>query len=384
MARTAGSWMVLGGLAVVAAFQNGGCDAPETPTQTGLPDLSGVLAALPDNVVVPTIERFREAVVVLDRNATAWHASGSNDDKDVTKAAWSDAMRVWQELEAMQVGPLASSGASPVGMDFRDIVYSWPTTSPCRVDQETVEAEWDAPSFFEDNLVNTYGLDALEHLLWADEANTCPGQIPINRDGTWDALGPAGVEANRAAYAAAVSSELLTQTDALLAAWEGHALDAATYGSEQEALNAVYTALFFLETSVQDLKFAEPLGVRTCTLDCLDLVESRGLSGGSNIWMSHNLIGITALYTGGVGLGVDDLLVTAGREDLDRDFKAALSAAQIAVDDLPGPIDAAIVQNERAATAAFEAIQAAADLLRGEVATVLALQIPSEAAGDND
>jgi predicted lipoprotein len=386
MARTAGSWSIIGGLLAVGALQTWGCEDPgDIPTGSAVPDTAAVLRALPENVIVPTLERFREATVALDQTASQWASTGAEADRDVTKVAWSDAMRVWQELEAMQVGPLASTAREPeTGQDLRDVVYSWPTVNPCRVDQETVEAEWDSPTFFTDNLVNTRGLDAIEHLLWAGPDNVCPNQIPINSEGSWDALGPAGVTQNRADYTAALAADLRAQADVLLAAWNEHALDAATYGSEQEALNAVYNALFYLETHVQDLKLAEPLGVRTCTVDCLDLVESRNMSRGSNVWLSHNLIGIETLYTGGAGLGLDDLLVLANRADLDTAFKDALADARDAVEGLPGPVDASIVQSENRTVAAFEAIQAAADLLRSDIATVLALQIPNEAAGDND
>ncbi|MCB9691968.1 MAG: imelysin family protein [Alphaproteobacteria bacterium] len=383
MARKAGSWALLGGLALAAAWQSGGCDAPpEAPPAP--PAMQEVLGSLPTNVVLPRLATFREQLVLLKGPIEAWRTGGSAQDRDLARVAFVDAMRVWQELEAMQIGPIASALTSDHGQYLRDEIYSWPTVSPCRVDQETVEAGWSSPTWFDDNLVNVYGLDALEHLLFAGPDNTCPGQIPINADGTWDALGPAGVDANRAAYASAVLDHLLVDVDRTRDALAAHPLDAATYGSEQAALNDVFDALFYLETHVQDRKMAEPLGLRDCTIDCLELVESRGLSGASHVWLAHDVLGVRDLFTGGEGPGFPELLAGSGRQDLADGFLAALDQAHADLVALPGPVDESSALAPAALERAYASVQAAADILRVDIATALLLEIPNEAAGDND
>lgn len=384
MVRTAGSWRFLGVLGAVVTLQTWGCDEPTPPTTAQL-DVTTILADLQANVIVPRIQAFRTSAATLQGVADDWAANPTDTArKDVVKAAWSDTMRLMQELEPMQVGPTAASLTAVGGMDFADELYSWPETNPCRIDQETVEAQWGSGTFFDDNLVNTYGLDAAEYLLWAGPDNTCPGQIPINAEGSWDALGPDGIEANRAAYVAAITARLVVDADALEAAWGDHALDAATYGSDTEALNAVYDALFYLETHIQDLKLAEPLGRRNCTSDCVELVESFELSNGSNVWLHHNVIGVRDLYTGMEGAGFDDVLLLAGHDELSRSFTASLDEVEDAITDLQGPVNAELVDRPAAVDEMFEKVQAAADLLRGDIATALTLQIPNEAAGDND
>ena len=97
----------------------------------------------------------------------------------------------------MQLGPAAPTGSGVGGAGKRDEIYSWPTVNPCRIDQELVEQGYLQGDFFTANLVNTYGLDALEYLLfYGGDANACAPQLPLNVDGTW-AAGASDVGAAR-------------------------------------------------------------------------------------------------------------------------------------------------------------------------------------------
>ena len=78
---------------------------------------------------------------------------------------------------------------------------------------------------------------------------------------------------------------------------------------------------------------------------------------------------------------MDDLLAAVGREDLAREVIVALDDADTAVADLDAPLDTV---DAAKLTAAHTAVKTVADLLKSDVATVLTLQVPSEAAGDND
>ena len=53
----------------------------------------------------------------------------------------------------------------------------------------TAEGLWSDDSYFSDNMVNAYGLDALEHLTFADLDTECPSQVPPVSDGTVASLG---------------------------------------------------------------------------------------------------------------------------------------------------------------------------------------------------
>ena len=341
--------------------------------------LSGAPAALQD-----ALGRAHNRSEALADAARAWALDPGDDTlRDDTRTAWLEAMEAWQVVEVHQLGPTASSLTAAGGQDLRDEVYSWPTINPCRVDQETVREVYGNNSFFDDNVVNVYGLDTLEHLLWAGADNVCPPQVDINTDGTWDDLGADGVRANRAAYAAAVADRVSADIARLTSAWDDFepALTEASdpYESPNEALNDVYDALFYLELRTKDAKLAEPLGLRDCTADCAELVETRASASGGR-WIAANLTGFRTLFASGMG----DLLVEKGHADVRDDVLAALDVADAAAAELPPDLESAILDDDPRVLAAHDALVDLADLVKGDVATVLSLQIPSEAAGDAD
>ncbi len=395
--RAMSSWALLGGMALLAAIPPGGagCAGPLDTSPTGSTDLpsgdvlSATLASSADGAILPTLTRFVAAMEALDGAVVAWQAAPEDAGAQAgAQAAWADAMAVWQEAELMQVGPAGSSLTAIGGQDLRDRIYSWPSINPCRVDQETVERDYDEPGFADSELVNVLGLDAIEHLVYAGDGNTCPGQVEINTEGTWDALGE-GVAAHRADYVAVLVDDVQASAEALVAAWEGSfgddlATGRGAYASQQEALNALYDGLFYLEKTTKDRKLATPLGIIDCsTGTCPDTVESLP-SGTSHRWIVANLTGFRALFDGGDGAGFDDLLADLGHADLAADVLARLDEADAAAAALSMPIDAALTQEPEELQALHDAVKGVADLLKGDVATVLTLEIPAEAAGDND
>lgn len=400
MARAAGrSRLLLAGLATLAIARPVACGGDPAPR--GLERaIAEVLQAVWPDVVEPATADVVEAAHALDAACVAWaaaEASGGDADaaRDAARAAWRALMARWQRVELLQVGPAASSPAVG-GLGLRDRIYSWPTTNPCRVDQETVERGFDDPAFFDEELVNVFGLAALETLLFsADDTNSCPPQVAINADGSWSALGVDGVRQNRADYAAAVAARVATDANALVAAWDpaqgdfagrlGAAGSAGSgFKSPEAGLNAVFDALFYLDLSVKGDKLGAPLGLEDCgATSCLSLVETP-LAGGSNTWIAENLVGFRALYEGGSGPGLDDLLVELGHEDVAAAMATALDEADAAAAALQVPVDQAVSGDPTAALALHAALDRVTDLLETDVATALLLVVPDDAAGDVD
>ncbi len=397
MAKAAGSarsWLALGGLAAGGlAWQ--ACGAPGAAGDTALAAaVSDALAAVGPSVVLPALADAREAATALQAAVQAWQQSGDAADRAAAQDAWRDTMRAWQRVEVLQIGPAASSLTAVAGVDLRDEVYSWPTTNPCRVDQETVAGGYADAAFFDENLVNAYGLDALETVLFGDAGNACPGQVDINADGTWDALGPEGVDAARADYAEVLVGGVVDRVGGLEQTWSPSGGDfsgqlaltnaATPYASEQEALNAVFDALFYLETRTKDRKVAQPLGLRDCATErCPDDVELARSDAGLDAVIA-NIEGFRLLFTGGDDIGLDDVLVELGHGDLAADLLDRTDAALAAARAVEGPLEEAVVARPEQVEALNDALKAVADLLKGDLATVLSLEVPSEAAGDND
>jgi predicted lipoprotein len=383
--------MALSTLLALALMLPAACSdpTPENPNPNS-EEIAAVLQGYGERAILPALERFRTAVIALEDATTQWAQTTEEEQdsaaaKSAAQAQYLETMAIWQEIEVHQLGPTK---------EVRDEVFSFPTTNPCRIDQETTEENWNNEDFFSSNNVNSYGLDGLEVLLFSDDSNHCSGQLNPNADGSWDALGPDGVERNRARFSVALSAGLRTQADSLLQGWGPEGADFAdilanpgpdaVYTNEQEALNGIYEALFYLELGTKDRKLALPLGLKECTGElCAEQVEGK-LSESSMRWIESNLEGFWSLYTGGEGLGVDDLLRELGHGDLADRFQQAFDAAYATVQSLEGNLYEMILDDRETAESLLAELKVLTDLLKGDLSTVLTLTIPNEAAGDND
>jgi len=406
MAKTAGSglsWGVLLGLgaAVAAAPAGQGC-APiahkEGMRWIDSVVVGDVLSTVGPEVVEPGLVRFDAALVDLELALTDWGDAVGSADADeaqvLAQARWINAMLVWHELELTQIGSAGSSLTAIAGEDLRDEIYSWPTVNPCRVDQEVVAKGWLDDGWFEANLVNSYGLDALEHLVYGGQDNACPGQVDINAEGSWDALTADELDHQRVSFSRTLTSHLRAQTATLADAWSPEGGDfsadlavlsnSSPYASEQEALNAVYDALFYLELVTKDRKLAQPLGLVECSTGTCPEAAEHLISGISAEAVVANLVGFERLFTGGEGAGIDDLLRDLGHADLSDAILAELAHAIETAEALTVPVDEAVAADPAQVEAVHDAVKRVTDLLKGDLVTVLALTIPSEAAGDND
>jgi predicted lipoprotein len=414
MLKTAGgtgSWGMLGGMVALVLFPPIACNndntgpSSDTETQVDTEDVGVAISDLLSGTgptVINALEGFQAEVALLQGNLSDWESelTSSKSGKEKyqlladTQDQWANTMAAWQVLEVMQLGPSGSSLTAIAGEDLRDEIYSWPTVNPCLIDQETVYNDWGSDSYFTENLVNAYGMDALEHLLFSDSDNACPGQVDINSDGTWDALGESGVWAHRAQFASALTAKIASQTDELIQRWSTGGDDFSgqlaltsdsPYASEQEALNAVYDALFYLETVTKDRKLAVPLGYHPdCGEDlCADEVENLASGVGAES-IAANLAGFELLFTGGDGVGFDDLLVELGHGDLAEQVIADLQTAHALAIAIDVPLDEKVAEDTAEVEELYAAVKSVTDVLKGDLSTILALTIPSEAAGDND
>ena len=370
-ARTAGSATLLVALGVFAACVDGPGEAQETG------EMAFLAGEVLDQAQVVVNGQLDEVLVALDQldvalmelDGAPLDAAARADAQD----AWTALHREWQHVEVMQMAQLGSSLTVIGGADVRDEVYSWPSVNPCRVDQETVEANWDQPEFFTANLVNSYGVDALEQLLFGPEEDQCVSQVGIDSD--WNALGTEGVATNRVAFAQTVSAGIRAQAE------QGVDL---SYADEQEGLNEIIRALFYLDTVTKDLKLARTAGLQDCGTEiCPDEAESQ-VAGASTDAVLANLEGFRLLFTGGDGVGLDDLLIGMGREDLVDDALTQLDEADLAALAVDSSLDVAVVDDLESVLALHDEVKDVTDLLKGDITTVLALQIPVEASGDND
>jgi uncharacterized protein len=336
------------------------------------------------------------------RDATKRYAATleAGDAADA-RTAWLSAMRSWQRAELMLFGPAAAS-MEPGGQGLRDQLYIYPLANPCLVDQQIVSESYTKASFAT-SLSSARGLSALEYLLFhADAANACHAALSINADGSWAALSATQLAQRRAAYAAQAAKDVYARASALVEAWDPAHGDfhaelrragdgSRVYALERDGFSAVSDALFYVDKQVKDWKVGWPLGwVAECIhapSPCPDDVESR-YARVSTDHLRQNLIGFRKLFEGcgplHWGLGFDDWLRKQGSGALAEQMLDALDGAQTAVDELQPPLEQAVTTDPSALGVVHAKLKLLTDLLKTQFVSVLDLELPMSAQGDND
>jgi len=383
-------------LAVVTACGDDGGLAVDAGSQDASESGSNRLEAVRDiagNVLLPTYRDFAEAAADLESATAAWAASGNDTDRDAARDAWVEAMRIWQQAELMLVGPAAAMDLAAGGEDLRDAIYSWPIINRCRVDQELVAGAYTDVDAFANENVNVLGLDALESLLFIDgEENGCAPNSTINTSGAWAGI-VSELGARRAAYAATLGALVRRDADALVAAWDTDFMTvistagegSALYDSAQEALNGISDALFYLDKEAKDMKVAVPAGISIdCVADACPEDRESLFANHSIPHVANNVRGFSLVFTGGDGTGFDDLLVDAGAESLSTEVLEAIDVAIVLADAIEEDVPTLLAEDPTALDPLHAAIKAITDLLKTQVVTVLDLELPMRAEGDND
>lgn len=394
-------------LAQACGGGGGGGGGNTNPTPTAVPDFdrNALLADYAQRIALPALRQFvTDAAGLVNATAALRQAAQSGpatSELDAARTAWRNAMRTWQLLEVMQVGPAGSASQVTGGQGLRDEIYSWPAVNPCRVDQETVSEDYADPGFFEQELVNTRGLGALEYLLFdTGDDNACPPTTDINTNGSWAALIASGdLLERRASYAALAADSVSERAVQLRNAWETTGGDFAgqlaragqsnsPFDTAQDAVNDVFAGLFYLELDVKDEKMAPSAGISPDCQDdvCPNLSESI-YADASKDHILRNLIAGQQIFHGGsgtAGVGFDDFLVARNASGLATQMTADFAAAITAVEAIPGTWIEALNSDPNSVIAAYDAVKEITDELKGQFATALNLRVPDEGAGDND
>lgn len=285
-------------------------------------------------------------------------------------------------------------------MDLRDRIYAYPQLNLCAVHNAAyADDPVDAGT-----PINVAGMGALEYLLFVDEDDPdCPPGQGV--DGS----------AKRAQYAARVAAHAADVAAQLRDAWEPGGGDflgefasagngSMVYDISQMALQAIWNAIFYAEKETKDRKIANPTGIGATglppcgTTSCPERVESP-FARASGDHLRANLEIFRALFTGANGgLGFNDLLTAINAGDLATRIVGEIDEALAALDDLEPDFETAVesIESNEAcinavasrsgepACALLGFVDRATDTMRAEITSTLNLQIPGNAAGDND
>ncbi len=379
----------------------GNNDANNVANNTSSDTRQALLANIGQNVILSTYADFITQMEALESATGAFSQDPSAQNLSAAQDAWRAAITVWQHAEVFQLGPAGLMDSVAGGEDIRDDIYSWPFVNRCRVDQEIVEGAYEDPSAFAAEPINVRGLDAMEYLLFNDtDQNDCTPNSGINRDGDWNALGDVdAIRARRAQYAHTLAGLSLQRARDLHDAWAndgGNFLSqlstagngSSTYRSAQEALNALSDAMFYVEKETKDMKLAEPAGLANCDTDFCPEARESLFADHSKEHILANVIAFRQIYHGGDvegdGIGFDDLLIEAGAEDLNTEMTTKLAQAQEAIEAIEGTMAQALADNPEQVVEAYNLLQDAMTLFKTQFLSILDLELPQRAEGDND
>lgn len=389
--------MTVGSVALAAgltACPPSGSTGPGTPA--GDFDRAPLLQSVGEHVVLPTLRQFATESTALHAASGEWvsalGAGNAGDKREAAREAWRTAMRAWQQAEVMQVGPAAPPERATGGRALRDEIYAWPTVNPCAIDQALVANTFENAGHFDGALVNTYGLAALEYVLFHDvPGNSCPPQITPNSDGKWAALGAEEITARRARYAQAASAYLVKRAEELRDAWEPSGGNYLAQFAElgRMGTDEVFAGMFYLDLVVKDAKLAVPAGLDTACMaeTCPQALESRW-GGHSKENLIENVRGFRRMLLGNAEgeearVGFDDWLAHRGAPEVTEALLADLAAAEAKLEAI-ADMRAALVSDPERVREVHADVKRVTDLLKSQFVTVLGLRIPAEGAADND
>ncbi len=383
-----------------------------TSTSSGSSSSGGIDAAPPDGPLecgpMPGVAApfTKPALLGAARDCAAWHActfvnaatalrksvhdqaASPGDEKlAAARASWATAMNEWSKMEGLLFGPVTSKVLDPYhGRGLRSFIHPWPQTSRCEVEKQIATKSWQEG--IGTVLPGGRGLFALEYVLYYPGSDTtCLPASPAGQ--AWTALAPADLLKAKNDYAVAVADNVLALALELRNVWlpEGENFKAKLtnfegYGSEQEALNVVAWAMFYVEEEVKDLKLASNAGVVTTdpTPETpFALVEIENIR--------TNVRAFRSIFQGcsadGTGVGFDDWLVAAGHQQLANDILAALGQLQAAADAFPSFGQASQEQFRQL----YDTLRVLTNLLKTSLfgsASPLNLKLPATAPSDTD
>lgn len=338
--------------------------------------------------------RFEGAATEL-ASAVHTHAKAP-DTRTLARAerAYREAMARWSRVELFQFGPVASKSLSAgkdsyQGQGLRELIYSWPTTARCRVEEQLASAAF-ASKGMDGVLISARGLFGLEYSLFYEGSDTiCAPASPAAK--TWLTLSEEDIAQRKSDYAVALADDIVAQARRVSSAWRADGgnfrdifVSASGYPSDQEAMNVLGFAMIYVEREVKDWKLGIPAGY-TLTHPVSGPEAPFLKLATANI--RENLLGFQALFQGcgenGEGLGFDDWLTEVGHAELADDILVALVKAKVVADATPSLESASLAQVE----ALYRAIKGVTDLLKTDLfgsGSPLNLKLPAGVEGDTD
>lgn len=324
--------------------------------------LDPIVTTYADGVVVPTYESLKEKNEALYEAVSALCANPTDDAFEDAAKAWLESREPWEKSEAFLFGPVDALGLDP-NMD------SWPLDQ-AGIEQILASGDWSALEWKEgqeDDEVaaaqNVRGFHTLEYLLFKDgEARTTSDKDYVKAPEAW------------CNYMKAVANLLKKDATELYEAWatsynngdayvtifKNHAN--STYSTALACIEEIVDGCITIAEEVGVAKIGEPYNLYSKNpTEALYAVES-WYSWHSKDDYTNNIYSIRNAYYGSLTTSISTnsiaALVTKQNAALDKEVKAAITAAEKAIQSIPTPFRNHINSSESEA-----AMDACADLV---------------------
>lgn len=337
-----------------------------------------ILLNIGNNIILPNYQSYATAVNSLDSSISDFNASPDTIKLSNVQSLFKNAYIAWQSVSEYDgFGPAANNQPPLSGLNLFPV--------------NTTLVDGNISSVTAIN-INSFankaakGFPALDYLLFGADKAT------LLIDFTTDAK--AG---NRKQYLALVSSDIKTETNAVVNAWPpagGNYINTFVNGSGTSVSSSLGLLLNSTDQDLEILKnyrLGAPLGLVFTTTTSPTQVEAY-YSGISAQLALTQLTAIQNIYLGtgahGNGLGLSNYLTqstatysTYNGTTLDSTIKATLAATITDLQGIADPLSATIQTNPTLATDAFNKTQQLVVLLKTDMPSLLGVAITY---GDND
>ena len=356
------SWLFLLGL--ITACDNGG--------EVVNFDRQAMLINYAENIIVPGYQAYRQEVNELNTAVNSFTANPSEATLSAVQNAFKEAYLSWQNISFYEFGP---------AMDqlLRTSSNTYPT------DFIAIENNIASGNYNLDALSSSdaKGFPAIDYLLYG-LAETDAGILDEYAN-----------SANTRQYLQDVTADLKQKIDAVVEAWTSGGYnqtfierDGTDAGSSLSMMVNTYN--LHLERFTRDAKIGIPLGIRSAGIAIPNNVEAL-YSGISNQLAVANLSAIRNMYHGESSLvSFDDPGINDYLEELNAQYEGGSLADEISqryttainlINEIPDPLQTAVIDHEAEVSAAYQAVQVVVVLNKVDASSAMGITITY---ADND
>lgn len=351
---------LIAGLAIIPSCKKSGADSGDNNGNSF--DRKGLLTNVSTNIILPAYTSFQVSVNTFNDAIVAFNAAPDATKLTAAQNAFIAVYKQWQSTSLYDFGPASQA-------NFRVNINTFPT------DVTQINANITSGTYNPNLLANlpAKGLPAIDYLLFGVGGDNATILAQYTTDSKAN---------SRKTYLAALTTEVKTQTDAVVTAWNGSYkttflnADGTDVGS---SLGQMVNQLVYDDEILKNYEIGIPAGVQSMGVTYPTKVQAYYSKISLQLAILH-LQAMQNLYLGKDGLGLDDYLikVNAKYSDgrlLDAAIKAQFAIAQTKLQALSDPLSTNITANTAAVTAAYTELQKLTVMLKTDMTSSLGILI---------